>query len=173
VKAGFVVCLVLVAALGCAVNAAAPPASVAPHAGETPAEAAAGFLGSEACSGCHPAAYAWWRTTGHARDFAGLPDAERASSACLRCHVTGYGEPLGYRAGGPAGLASVGCECCHGAGTDHARSAYPALVPTATGGACPPCEANRICRLCHTAAHSPEFDLARALERISCRRGGR
>lgn len=172
-KAALAVCVVLLAASGCAGSAAGPPVSAAAEGPGALAEPSAGFLGNEACGACHPAAYDRWRATGHARAFAGLPDADRAAPACLRCHVTGYGEPLGYRAGGPADLASVGCESCHGAGADHARSAHPGLVPTATGGECPPCEVNRICRLCHTAAHSPEFDLARALERVACRRAGR
>jgi hypothetical protein len=47
-------------------------------------------------------------------------------------------------------------------------SRHPELVATATGGECPPCEINRICRLCHTPARSADFDLARALARVRC-----
>ncbi len=93
---------------------------------------------------------------------AGLLAGDRRLAACLRCHVTGYGDRLGYRAGGEGpDLANVGCEACHGPGADHGRSAHPELVPTRTGGECPPCEINRICRLCHTPERSPGFDLAR------------
>jgi hypothetical protein len=158
---------------GCAAPASAPlPAASPAWTGEL-AGAGARFLGSEACRTCHPAAYARWRATAHAREFAGLSPADRGVPACLRCHVTGYGEPLGYRADGAApDLASVGCEACHGAAADHARSAHPSLVPTATGGACPPCEVNRICRLCHTPERSAGFELGRALSRIACAGGG-
>lgn len=132
-------------------------------------DGAAAFLGNAACRACHEAAYVRWSASGHARAYAGLPQADRQVSACLRCHVTGYGQRFGYRAAGSArDLASVGCEACHGPGADHGRSAHPELVPTLTGGACPPCEINRICRLCHTPERSPGFDLERALTRISC-----
>lgn len=173
-RAALAVGLALLAAGGCSGRSA----SVAPFAGPlvvlaAPAGAGARFLGSDACRGCHPQAYGRWRATGHARDFAGLPAADQEKPACLRCHVTGYGDPLGFGSGGGAALlASVGCEACHGAGADHAGSAHPALVPTATGGDCPPCEVNRICRLCHTGGHSPGFDLARSLAAVSCRGGG-
>jgi len=127
------------------------------------------YLGSAACATCHAAASARWRATSHARDFAGLPAADRLVSACLRCHVTGYGERFGYRATGEGrDLANVGCEACHGPGADHGHSAHPEYVPTLTGGECPPCEINRICRLCHTQERSPGFNLAQALSRIAC-----
>lgn len=159
--------LALAAVCGCA----APPAAPVRVGGAVLLAAPPGgggrFLGSEACRGCHPQAYARWSASAHARDHAGLPATERLNAACLRCHVTGYGDSMGYR-GGARGLASVGCEACHGAGSDHAGSIHPGLVPTATGGECPPCEINRICRLCHTPGHSPAFDLAAALERIAC-----
>jgi hypothetical protein len=130
------------------------------------------FAGSDACRGCHREAWERWRATGHAADFAGLRGAERADETCLRCHVTGHGDPLGYREDGGPDLAAVGCEACHGAAAEHAESRHPALVATAAGGPCPPCEANRICRLCHTPAHSPGFELARYLPRVSCSGGG-
>lgn len=161
--------LALALTTGCAATVQAPrPVGPLVVLGE-PAGEGQRFIGSESCGTCHPAAYDRWRATGHAREFAGLPIADRMVPACLRCHVTGYGDPLGYRVAGAApGLASVGCEACHGAGADHARSAHPSLVPTATGGECPPCEVNRICRHCHTPGRSSGFDLARALGRIAC-----
>ncbi len=166
-----VVFLFLSAAGGCATPAAAPaPAGTLAQFGES-AGGGARFLGSEACRTCHPAAYDLWRATGHARAFTGLAPADRTVASCLRCHVTGYGDPLGYRGDAVEDLTAVGCESCHGPGADHARSAYPAFVPTATGGECPPCEINRICRLCHTPERSKDFDLSHALARISCRDG--
>jgi hypothetical protein len=161
--------LAVIVACGC-VAPAVKPRAVGPLVVREQADSGGAlFLGSAACRSCHAVAYARWLATGHAREFAGLSPAERAVSACLRCHVTGYGDRLGYRAGGDApDLANVGCEACHGPGADHGHSSHPELVPTRTGGACPPCEVNRICRLCHTPERSPGFDLELALSRTSC-----
>ncbi len=162
--------LALLATCGCA----AAPVSVAPVGppvlGNRPESGGAAFLGSEVCRACHQTAYDRWRATAHASEYTGLSPADRQRSACLRCHVTGYGERFGYRATGAGpDLANVGCEACHGPGADHGRSAHPELVPTLTGGACPPCEVNKLCRLCHTPERSPAFDLERALTQISCK----
>jgi len=168
VKFSPLVGLAVIVACGCAATAPAPVRPLVRR--EQPDSGGAAFLGSAACVACHSAAYERWRVTGHARDFAGLLPADRRVTACLRCHVTGYGERFGFRlTGGDPGLANVGCEACHGPGADHGRSVHPELVPTRTGGECPPCEINRICRLCHTPERSPGFDLAQALTRISCK----
>ena len=159
---------------GCAASSLVPPPVPAPVGPliirEQPDSGGSAFLGNDACRACHAAAYERWRATRHARDFAGLLAADRLLASCLRCHVTGYGDRLGYRATGESlDLANVGCEACHGPGSDHGRSAHPELVPTLTGGECPPCEINRICRLCHTPERSPEFDLEQALTKITCK----
>jgi hypothetical protein len=162
----------MIAAGGCAASSVVPtPVPVGPLVmREQPDSGGPVFLGSAACRSCHAAAFDRWRATGHARDFSGLLAGDRRLSACLRCHVTGYGERLGYRAGGEGqDLANVGCEACHGPGADHGRSAHPELVPTLTGGECPPCEINRICRLCHTPERSPGFDLEQALSQVTCK----
>jgi hypothetical protein len=136
---------------------------------EVPERGAGLFAGSASCAGCHPEAFSRWQATAHARPFSGLPAAERRSAACLRCHVTGYGLESGYSGSrDDLDLANVGCESCHGPGADHGCSAHPELVPTLTGGECPPCEVNRVCRLCHTPERSADFNLARALARITC-----
>ena len=160
----------MIVAGGCAASSVVP-VSVGPLVlREQPDAGGEPFLGSAACRTCHAAAYARWAATGHARDYAGLAAADRRVSACLRCHVTGFGVRFGYRATDESrDLANVGCESCHGPGADHGRSAHPELVPTLTGGECPPCEVNRICRLCHTPERSPAFDLARDLTKITCK----
>jgi hypothetical protein len=166
--------LALLLASGCAAPGASPPPVGAVVLLPAPAGPGAAFVGTDACRGCHPAEYARWRATAHAGDHAGLAPSDRSLPACLRCHVTGYREPRGFGSGASApDLAAVGCEACHGPGADHARSRHPELVPTATGGDCPPCEINRICRLCHTPERSPGFDLGRALGRVACGGTGR
>jgi len=170
VKLSLLVGLVVIVTGGCATPAVVPVPVGPLVMREQQDSGGAAFLGSAACRNCHAAAYSRWRATGHAREFAGLLPADRLVAACLRCHVTGYGDRLGYRTTGePADLASVGCEACHGPGSDHGRSVHPELVPTLTGGECPPCEINRICRLCHTPERSVGFDLARDLAVITCK----
>jgi len=164
--------LAMLVAGGCAAASVAPaPAPVGPLVmREQPDSGGSPYLGSAACRTCHAVTYSIWSSTAHARDYAGLLATDRRLSACLRCHVTGYGDRLGYRSTGESrDLANVGCEACHGPGADHGRSAHPELVPTLTGGECPPCEINRICRLCHTTERSPGFDLEQALSQITCK----
>lgn len=81
------------------------------------------FAGSPACASCHPAAHAGWSKSGHARAFESLLEKDsEADPSCISCHVVGFGEPGGYRrkmAAGP--LTGVGCESCHGPGSEHVR----------------------------------------------------
>jgi hypothetical protein len=92
----FGVCL---AALG------ARPGSVA-HAGR------ADYTGAEACGRCHPAAFAAWQASAHARATESLgPSPE---GRCLSCHTTGEAPA------GAAFFAGVTCESCHGPGAGYA-----------------------------------------------------
>jgi len=84
---------------------------------------AASYVGSEKCATCHASAYKTWENTGHHRAFAAL--AARGSDAdpsCIACHTVGFGTPSGYqRAYAGKKLAGVGCESCHGPGSEHVR----------------------------------------------------
>lgn len=84
-------------------------------------KSAAVYLGSESCAQCHAAAYETWQSTGHARAFKSL--VARGSDAdpnCIGCHTIGFGEPSGYRRNyGAEKLVNVGCETCHGPGSEH------------------------------------------------------
>jgi hypothetical protein len=165
--------LVLGATLALAAGCAAAPALVAPRRvgavvlRERPAGGGVRFVGATACRRCHEEAFAFWRGTRHAASLRSLGEQGARNAVCLRCHATGFGDPLGYRGAEPE-LGMVGCEACHGPGADHAFSRYPELVPTAAGSDCPPCEANRVCRGCHTPERSPSFDLGRDLPRVAC-----
>lgn len=72
----------------------------------------ADYTGAEACGRCHPAAYAAWQASAHARAAESLGPAPEGR--CLACHTTGEapaGQPF---------FAAVTCEACHGPGAGYA-----------------------------------------------------
>ncbi|NQV30427.1 MAG: hypothetical protein HQ508_06030 [Candidatus Marinimicrobia bacterium] len=117
-------------------------ASILVFAQEVPSE----YVGSKKCKICHSKAevgsqYGLWEKGPHAKSLEtlktdaakaiakkmGLKEAPENSDACLKCHVTGWGDPSGYQltvdpldkraVTTNENLASVGCESCHGAGS--------------------------------------------------------
>jgi hypothetical protein len=111
----------------------------------------ASYVGSEACKGCHDAAYAWWKRTPHGNAYATLERVHKEFNlSCVGCHVTGYNRPGGSTVTHVADLKNVGCESCHGPGSLHAvagdQRAHSTLnVPESS------------CRGCHTPEHSDRF----------------
>jgi hypothetical protein len=67
---------------------------------------AADKVGPETCKACHPAAYAAWLASPHARARESLPERSRGERRCLGCHAPDADD----------GLAGVSCEACHGGG---------------------------------------------------------
>lgn len=113
------------------------------------------YIGSAACASCHADAYAWWEKTRHGRAYQTLVDRHKEFSMnCFQCHVTGYGRPGGatitFNLEGA--LKNVGCESCHGPGEHHAQS------PLAFKSALVRSPEERLCRSCHDAEHSDQFD---------------
>jgi len=115
--------------------------------------------GTFACKACHPAAWAFWRKTGHARAYATLADRSRQFDLdCVRCHVTGWMEPGGAcSVAATEGRQDVQCESCHGPASLHAVDPpghLDAVVPVGR------------CRGCHTPDASTGFDEASYRRRI-------
>jgi len=107
------------------------------------------YVGAKVCGTCHPAQFAQWTGSKHAQALAALArKRQELEPACLRCHVTAYGEPDGYRPGAKdsAVLANVQCEACHGFGREH-RGKGKIRGPVAAA----------ICRRCHSTENSPTF----------------
>lgn len=123
------------------------------------AVAADDHIGAQQCAACHPDAYAWWKTTAHARAGDALSAAEKRDPRCTGCHATAVGHP------------HVQCEACHGPG----RHYWPAFVMVDThlaraAGLRSGAEA-ATCDGCH--AHAPgirPFDLKTALEKMRVHR---
>lgn len=84
-------------------------------------KSAAFYVGTESCVGCHATAGESWRKSSHAHAFATLVEQKAdADPNCIGCHTVGFGNPGGYlRAFGTTRLTDVGCESCHGPGSQH------------------------------------------------------
>ncbi|HHT9132109.1 MAG TPA: multiheme c-type cytochrome, partial [Candidatus Tripitaka californicus] len=79
------------------------------------------YVGSSACSPCHPAVSQHWGSTLHATAYETLLKAGRASDPeCVACHVVGLNYVSGFQSQDISpDLTGVGCEACHGPGSLH------------------------------------------------------
>ncbi len=143
------------------------------------------YIGTLTCAACHKGTamgyqFSKWRMSVHASAYAvlasdeayeiakeqGLKDAPQISQECLRCHTTAYHQP-------PKGVIEsyslyegVGCEACHGAGSDY----YPEAImrdPRAAKAAGLKDVTRQTCLGCHENAHDKPFDFDEALKKIA------
>ncbi|MEL6184468.1 MAG: UshA-like (seleno)protein, partial [Myxococcota bacterium] len=115
-------------------------------------EGAPRYVGSKACSGCHPQASALWATTAHSRAWATLEEKGKDFDlTCVGCHSVGYREPGGYCSLSEVAMyRNVGCENCHGPGSAH--------IAAPTEGHIDRARTERTCtRGCHVPEHSDAF----------------
>jgi len=79
------------------------------------------YVGTETCLGCHQDDHSKWAATGHAHAWDALKRRDSESDPnCIACHSVGFGTPSGYqRAMNGERLVNVGCESCHGPGSQH------------------------------------------------------
>lgn len=155
-----------------------------PAAAPSPANPGPKYVGALACGTCHQGPMmgyqlSLWRMSRHARAYAALatPRAEevartmgvagdpQVAAACLKCHATGGG-PGAPASGGFSPLEGVGCESCHGAGSDY--QAEPVMrdpVASRKAGLRPVTE--KTCAACHANAHGKPFDFAKAKAQIA------
>ncbi len=117
------------------------------------------YVGSETCRSCHVEAYMIWQDTRHAHSLPTLEERGRAGNPeCLACHTVGYGYVSGFESREETpGLAAVGCESCHGVGSEHVMN--PSLRMGLVG------EAG--CVGCHDPINSPEFDFRKYWKKIA------
>lgn len=125
------------------------------------------YVGSKACKVCHMGekkGKMWeiWMESKHAKSMAALDSAkgETKNPMCLKCHTTGCGVG-GYGAEGmealavAEGLGSVGCEACHGPGSDYkAMTVMKDKNAAIAAGLIVPGE--KVCVTCHNV-ESPTF----------------
>jgi len=111
------------------------------------------YLGSASCAGCHPAEMAIWTETRHAHAWEPMVKSQSTyNPLCLHCHTVGFMKPNGYViASDDRKLQGVGCESCHGPGSEHV--AAPRANPMDKGSPA-------TCMNCHTPGQTPDFDFA-------------
>jgi len=82
------------------------------------------YTGSESCKPCHEYEYEKWSNRAHAHAYATLEKAgSQFDPECVVCHVVGMEYVSGFVSGQISGyLKNVGCESCHGPGSEHIRT---------------------------------------------------
>ena len=89
------------------------------------------YVGNKKCVGCHREQNKAWLEDYHAKAFDSLKPGVKAEvktkgkldpnkdysadAGCLECHATGYGKAADPK----ADLSNVGCESCHGPGSEY------------------------------------------------------
>ncbi|RDV40087.1 hypothetical protein DV096_05885 [Bradymonadaceae bacterium TMQ3] len=135
------------------------------------------YIGTAQCATCHVQAHEFWKGTDHAAAVATLEERNKAfDQSCIGCHVVGWEEPGGsvlgkitYEAelGGTTftkDLNNVGCESCHGPGSQHRLQPLDASGTPQHILRKPTEEA---CASCHVEEHSPGFDFGVYVRQIT------
>ena len=138
------------------------------------------YAGVMACGKCHrgPAfgnQWSVWRMSAHAGSWAVLGTAKakeiasgrgiadpQSSVECLKCHTTTQG---GARLDGYTLDEGVGCEACHGAGSDYMADAIMRDERSAAAAGMQK-PARETCMRCHPA-HGESFDFSDAAKKIA------
>lgn len=125
------------------------------------------YIGVAKCRLCHMNAklggdnYNAWKASAHARAYETLASEKakakakelkiadpQTSERCVKCHVTAYGVPAALVGPGVKNEDSVGCERCHGPGSDYMpNEVMRDKKAAAAKGLITPDE--KLCRTCH------------------------
>jgi hypothetical protein len=108
------------------------------------------YVGNNSCKSCHEKESAAWEKTKHAKAYSTLIDRKHEfDPECVKCHTVGFGYISGFRhPSSSQELANVGCESCHGAGSNHVDNPQAGYGDTS----------DAICRNCHDTDNSPKFE---------------
>jgi hypothetical protein len=104
------------------------------------------YIGSKACELCHEYEYKKWQSKAHAHAYATLEKVgSQYDPECVVCHVVGMDYQSGFVSEEKTpDLKNVGCENCHGPGSEHLKT--PETAKTA--------RTKLVCLDCHTSEHS-------------------
>jgi len=117
------------------------------------------YVGSESCKTCHEKAYVAWQASKHAHAYDTLVKVKRNfNPECIGCHTTGYRYLTGFiSVHETPELKHVGCEYCHGVGSNHIRNPSEGYGEVAL----------KDCGQCHTSETSPNFDYEKYIVQIA------
>ena len=141
------------------------------------------YIGSTGCAMCHKGPmmgyqFSKWRMSKHAKAYAalakdkayeiakkqGLKEEPQKSEECLKCHTTLFHEPAGGSS--QSYIEGVGCEACHGAGSEYAVEAVMTDPRSAKQAGLKDVD-KQVCMGCHENAHGKKFDFEEARKRIA------
>jgi len=92
------------------------------------------YIGSAKCKMCHADQHKAWGEMKHSKAFDALTPEQIKSGkddkgrTCVSCHVTGYGKGGFESVEKSENLKHVGCEACHGAGSQHQAAMLAAMA---------------------------------------------
>ena len=114
------------------------------------------YIGAHSCTPCHPDQARNWAKSRHANSYQTLErQKQQFNLDCLPCHLTGINETnLQHAFAIPKEQQQVGCEACHGTGTEHVKTEGQRPMPAPIPGA-------KTCLRCHTPDHSDDFNYQR------------
>jgi len=116
-----------------------------------------GYAPASFCAECHLSQTAAWRKQAHTRSMQTLQREGRLLPECLACHSE-YFRMTNQFALLPTGEDGVQCATCHGDGLLHSVSSRKQQVFRKVP--------EDLCRTCHNQERDPDFDYAKARERI-------
>jgi len=125
------------------------------------------FIGNDDCAVCHNKIYKHWEETGHASAYETLEKVEHEyDPECVECHVVGLDYFTGFETiESTPGLKGVGCESCHGPGSDHKETQSKNYGRVDVGV--------ERCGTCHNDEHSPNFEFEDYWQQIKHPRDGK
>jgi hypothetical protein len=92
------------------------------------------YVGSDKCKKCHEHAYKIWKDSKHFHAYQTLVDATRPANRqfdgeCIVCHTVGFTQKSGFvDMDKTPNLINVGCESCHGPGSEHVKAKRNAAI---------------------------------------------